>query len=263
MSGTASVPTQFAAAVTATGAQLDANYSTIVAYINDPTNRNNFAVDSGTTNTVVLSFSPAVVGGYTTGLEITFKAAATNAGAVVVNANGLGNKNFLNPDGTALSGGQMMAGSTYKGVYDGTSFIGIGFGSAGAAATQAQMETATALNVFASPGTMKYSPFAAKAWAACSATGGTLTTYISTGISSITRTGTGSFTVVFATPFSSANYAVLPGAVGDYGGAQSPRVIMIGTAFTPTTSSVAIFISQGSGPEDPVRFSFAIFGDLP
>jgi hypothetical protein len=86
---TASVPNTFASAVTATGLQLDTNYNTIVAYLNEPLNRNNYAADSGNTNTIVLTFSPAV-SAYSAGLEITFKAANTNSGAAVINANSLG-----------------------------------------------------------------------------------------------------------------------------------------------------------------------------
>lgn len=125
MSGAfAGVPNAFANAVTATGLQLDQNNNTLTAYLNDPTNRSNYAADgSSGTNTVVLTFSPPVVGGYTAGLGIAFKPAITNSGAVVVNANGLGNKNIVVPGGAALISGQLQAGDVYQAQYDGTRFV--------------------------------------------------------------------------------------------------------------------------------------------
>src|SRR5262245_46658956 len=105
MSGTSSVPNTFASAVTATGQQLDTNFGTIVAYINDPTNRNNYAADTGGTNTIALAFSPAVAG-FTGGLELTFKAANTNTGGVILIPNSAGTRTLVNSDGSALSPGQ-------------------------------------------------------------------------------------------------------------------------------------------------------------
>lgn len=124
MSGTASVANTFQSAVTATGLQLDNNFATIVAYINDPTNRNNYAADSGNTATFAIALSPAP-GGYTAGLEITFKAANANAAAAQVNVNSLGAKNIVDQNGQSLILNAMPAGSIVKAVYDGTRFVAI------------------------------------------------------------------------------------------------------------------------------------------
>ena len=208
MSGTAGVSNLFANAVTATGAQLDANYSTIVAYINDPTNRNNYAVDTGSTNTVVLTYAPAVVGGYTTGLEICFKAGNTNSGATVVNANGLGNVSLVNPDGSALSSAQITIGSIYDAAYDGTRFVGIGF-NAGAFASAAQVSAAASINTSVTPGRMQNSPVAAKAWASWNGTNtGTITAAASYNVTQIVRQAAGTYAAVITTPFADTNYSV-------------------------------------------------------
>lgn len=121
MSGTASVPTQFQAAVTATGLQLDNNFSTIVAYLNDPTNRTNYGTDGGTTNTLVINPSPPVATGYSAGLTITFRAAFSSSGAVVANVSGLGNASVLDQQGRQLTVSAIIQGSVYQMAHNGTS----------------------------------------------------------------------------------------------------------------------------------------------
>lgn len=200
MSGTASVPNTFASAVTATGQQLDSNFSTLVAYINDPTNRNNYAVDSGSTNTVALAFSPPITG-FSGGLELTFKAAATNTGGVVVVANSIGTRTLVNSNGSALSAGQIVAGGVYKAIDDGTRAVFIGPITA---ATKAQMQTATAGGLFVTPSVAQYAPGAAKAWALWSGTAtGTITALTSYNVGNIVRGGTGTYTISMVTGFAS------------------------------------------------------------
>src|SRR5262252_5218169 len=109
MSGVLSIPNQFATALSSTVGALDVNFNTITAYVNDPTNRNNYVADTGSTNTIALAFSPPVVGGYTTGLDITWKQAFTNTSAVVINANTIGAASLVNHDGSAMVGGQLIS----------------------------------------------------------------------------------------------------------------------------------------------------------
>lgn len=129
MSGVLTIANAFTNAVTATGAQLDANFGSVTAYINDPTNRNNYAPDTGGTNTIALSFSPAVTG-FTGGLELTFKAANTNTGGVILIANSAGTRTVVNADGSGLSAGQIQAGAVYKVIDDGTRAVMISAGAA-------------------------------------------------------------------------------------------------------------------------------------
>lgn len=121
MSGTASVPTQFQSAVTATGQQLDNNFSTIVAYLNDPTNRMNYGADGGSTNTLVINPTPALSTGYSAGVTIIFRAAFSNTGAVVANVSGLGNASVLDQQGRQLTVSAIIAGCMYQIAYNGTS----------------------------------------------------------------------------------------------------------------------------------------------
>lgn len=247
MSGTASVPNTFASAVTATGAQLDANYTTIVAYVNNPTNRNNYAADGAATNTVVLSFAPAIVGGYTAGLELTWKWGVTNTGGVVLNANGLGNVAVVNPDGTALSAGQGQAGSIGKAVSDGTRFIFLA--SSATPASAAQVSAAVTLVPFVSPGRMQNHPGVAKAWAVWNGTAtGTIVAGASYNIGSIARLGTGTYTLSFTTAMASDNYAA---------------AAMRGNAFVnvyATTGCEVVFNNTSGTPADHTKVSYIFFG---
>ena len=87
-----------------------------------------------------------------------------------------------------------------------------------AVATQAQLETATSIVTFTSPGRQQYHPSAVKAW--CRWNAGT-TIDASYNITSITDTGTGDWTVNIATDFSGANYHAVYSAldIGTAGGA--------------------------------------------
>lgn len=250
MSGTAGVANLFASAVTATGAQLDANYSTIVAYINDPTNRNNYAVDTGSTNTVVLTFAPPLVGGYTTGLEICFKAANTNSGAMVVNANNLGNVNFVATGGAAFSSGQITLGGMYDAVYDGTQFVSIGVGQSGAA-TAAQVSAAVSLTTFVPPGRVQNHPGAAKAWGSITATYGILSSY---NVASVGTAGTGTITINFTTAMQDTKYVALASgaAAGNF---------LITVSNRTTTACVVNIRNSTNGATQDSDFTFAIYGN--
>lgn len=232
MSGTASVPTQFAAAVTATGLQLDNNFNTVVAYLNDPTNRNNFAVSSGT-GTYAVTISPPP-GGYTAGLEITFQAGNTNTAAVALNVNGLGVVNMLNQDSSALTVSQIIANGVYKSVYNGTNFI------------------------FQNPNNgISGSLGGAKAWALFTANTtltATITVLASFGVSSIYRAGTGSFMVTFTQPFSNTNYVAV-------GCASALGFSVYADNAIRTTASVMIGVTgAGGGAGATSQVNFVIYG---
>ena len=79
-------------------------------------------IDSGSTNTIVVTPSPTV-GSYTAGLTLEIKVAVTNTGAVTINANGLGAQALKKGNGTtALVAGDLVAGQIIKVEYDGTNF---------------------------------------------------------------------------------------------------------------------------------------------
>lgn len=90
-------------------------------------------VNATGTNTLTVTLAP-VPASYTTNMTITFKAAATNTGAVTLNVNSLGAKNIQKASSgalAALSSGDLTIGAFYTVRYDGTQFVlegGVGGG---------------------------------------------------------------------------------------------------------------------------------------
>lgn len=259
MSGSLSIPNAFAAAVTATGLQLDNNFNTITAYINDPTNRNNYGTDSGGTNTIAIAFTPAV-SGFTGGLELTFKAANTNTGGVVLIPNSIGTRTVVNADGSALSSGQIQAGSVYKAIDDGTRAI---FIQPAIPATQAQVQTATGSATFLTPGVVKYHYGVAKgeAWWNGTATG-TLTgsqLSITGNISSIARTGAGTWSFTLSSAFANTQFVVLSGSSPTAGMSLTQELASGRT----TAGFVITAINAATAAVDIISGNVAVWGALP
>jgi hypothetical protein len=71
-------------------------------------------------------------------------------------------------------------------------------------ASQAQMEAASATDVLASPGRLRNHPGVAKAWVKFNTAG---TIAASHNVTSVTKNGTGDWTITFTTAFSSVNYS--------------------------------------------------------
>jgi hypothetical protein len=79
------------------------------------------------TDTITASVSPSLTA-YGVGQTFKFIAAATNTGAVTINISALGAKSIVKNGSTALSAGELVSGSMYQIVYDGTNFQLIGAG---------------------------------------------------------------------------------------------------------------------------------------
>lgn len=251
MSGTVTVATQFANAVTATGAQLDANFGTICAYINDPTNRNNFSGDGAATNTVVLTFSPPVVGGYTAGLGLTWKWGQTNTGATVINANGLGNINLVNQDGSALAAGQGQAGGIGAAVYDGTRAIYL---VPPAPASVAQMQATATVAAFVSPQRQAQHPLHPKAATVWNGTStGTITPVYAHNVANVVKNSAGNYTVNLITPMTAT---IFPCAVTAHdAGSVTSRV-----SSTNASQVVVITTNSAFNAADASFVSVHVFG---
>jgi hypothetical protein len=122
-----------------------------------------------------------------------------------------------------------------------------------AAATQAQMETATSNTVAVTPLSTNWHPGVAKCWGRASGDGATLN--VSHNVTSITDTGTGQLTVTIATDFSSQYYSVCALAGADSGAR------MIGTNNVNTGSFVLQSYNDAGTFTDPGSYSWACFGD--
>lgn len=73
------------------------------------------------TDTITATTSPALTA-YAVGQLFNFVAAGTNTGAVTINISGLGAKSIKQSGSTALVGGDLVSGTTYQIMYDGTNF---------------------------------------------------------------------------------------------------------------------------------------------
>lgn len=134
------VPNTFASATTTIPlSQLDADFSTVIGYLNDLSNYSNYAVDIGTANAVVVNFSSGITTTtLTAGLAILFKASNTNTGSttlnVQVNSSSIGSGTIKAADGTNLSAGTITSGGVYSVVYNGTNFVMVSGAGSGAVA---------------------------------------------------------------------------------------------------------------------------------
>lgn len=126
------------------------------------------------------------------------------------------------------------------------------------AATQAQMEAASATDVYVSPGRTQYHPGVAKAWIVFNGTGSPAVTASHNMDSSITDHGTGEYTVSFTTDFSSAAYALA--------GFSTESSALSNCFVTSTTDSVAgtkrITVVKHDGTlTDGTAISLVAYGD--
>ena len=129
--------------------------------------------------------------------------------------------------------------------------------SATVLATQAEMETGTALTSFVTPGRTQYHPGVAKAWCHIAADGtitGSADYEDAYNIASITDTGTGDRTVVWDTDFSQTTYTV----VSSWG---DNTVAGYASFLTYATGSVRIIIAANAGGNADAPTGQAAYGD--
>lgn len=79
-------------------------------------------VDTGSVNAYLITFA-ANFSAYSDGIAIYWIPSHTNTGASTINVNGLGVKNIINQDGTALIAGQLVANQIAFILYKGGSFL--------------------------------------------------------------------------------------------------------------------------------------------
>lgn len=231
--------------------QLDTNFADITGFVNNPYNRNNFALDGGTTNSIQITLD-AVPGAYTAGLEVGWRQQITNTGAPTLNINALGAKSVLNQGGGAIAAGQLVAGVTYKAIYNGTAFYTI---SSGTASTQAEMQTATTSVSFVTPASLKFGPGVAKAagWINGTATGTITGAFGTLYGATASNSGTGTYNIVFSTAMANTQFVVLaqPYHTSFSVPVETTRTTAGFTIITLTSATVAMA---------PVGISFSVFG---
>jgi hypothetical protein len=123
------------------------------------------------------------------------------------------------------------------------------------AASQAEMETGSSTSVAVTPGRLKYSPSAAKAWATWSSDG---TLYADHNVDSITDNDVGDFTVVFTTDFSDALYASIL-SISD---TNPPRIIGFTNKLAGSVDVISRDATTGVMADSSGRYNIACFGDI-
>lgn len=109
--------------------------------------------------------------------------------------------------------------------------------TSGNVAVQSDQETATSTTLAVTPGRQQFHPSASKAFVKFTgqATNGACVITASYNVSGVSRTATGSYTITFATAFSSANYACfvtqVVGATNGWGQVQSEAAGSVSVAF--------------------------------
>lgn len=128
-------------------------------------------------------------------------------------------------------------------------------------ATQADMETPSSATLAVTPAVVINHPGVAKAWVVFNGSG---TIQASYNVSSVTRNGTGDFTVNFSVTMSSATYGVI--AIPTNAGANDATSTMTPQQSGRTTTSVrlnAIYYGGGNNNAfDPALSTVTIFGDI-
>lgn len=128
------------------------------------------------------------------------------------------------------------------------------------AATQAQQETGTSTTTVVTPGRQHYHPSAAKAWGVFAGSTGVINASYNT--TSITRSGTGQYTINHTAGFSSGNYSAV------FGSNPSGSAVFCGHAITSQGSTTCSIQTYGVtstptvGGQDPDFVTYAMFGDF-
>ncbi len=99
-----------------------AGHDAFATHLADFTQQIPYAVTAGSANAYTASTTPALPA-LVIGVAITVKFHVANTGASTLNWNGRGAKSIKNPDGTAVTSGDLASGGVYTLRYDGTNFI--------------------------------------------------------------------------------------------------------------------------------------------
>lgn len=89
--------------------------------VNNIQQQSTYLNDTGVADVYVVAFAEPIIG-YTSGLQVTFKAVNANTGASTLDVDGFGPKSIKKNSITALTSGDILAGQIITVVYDGTNF---------------------------------------------------------------------------------------------------------------------------------------------
>lgn len=121
--GAAALRSDLAASTGAALVGTDDGYGTVQQSLDGANNKGvKYGVDTGSTNSIQVAFSPPDTE-YITGELLLIKPANSNTGATTINKNSLGNKSLVNRDGSSLDPNMILSNQIFECVYDGTNYV--------------------------------------------------------------------------------------------------------------------------------------------
>jgi hypothetical protein len=130
-----------------------------------------------------------------------------------------------------------------------------------AVAGQSDMETPSSTAIIVTPARVQYHPGVAKAWVVFDGTSGSPSAAAGHNITSITKNGTGDYTITFTTAFSSANYAAIVTA-GQGSTGTGGFIVSAPQTSNPTTTTYRIQTNSNvTTPADAKYVQAVFFGD--
>ena len=131
-------------------------------------------------------------------------------------------------------------------------------------ATQAEMEAASSLVKYVSPGNLNWHPAACKAWVKAGVTGNVLSSW---NITSLSDTGTGDVAVTIATDFSGADAYCASMSVQRINSTGAVANLRVGTIKTASMAAGSVSMDCWDGTattsviKDPTSWHLTMFGD--
>ena len=128
-------------------------------------------------------------------------------------------------------------------------------------AIQSEMESASSTTLAVTPGRVKYHPAVAKWWVSFQGSDGTVVA--SHNVDSVTRHGTGEYTVTVTTDISGSEYAVFATATSSSNTANNAFAVSV-LSSGQAAGTCRVFCNRSSGAldSDPVRVNVFAFGDF-
>jgi hypothetical protein len=208
---------------------------------------NNVIIGNGTS--AVGFVAPGTSGNLLTSNGTTWTSAAPVAAGTVTSVSGTGSASGLTLSGTVTTSGSLTLSGTVNSLSAGTYAINI---SGNAATATSATSATTATNLSTASGAAP--SFSARAWVNFDNNG---SIRASGNVSSVTKNGTGDFTINFTTAMPDENYAIT--GFASVSGAGAITGVSGGGSFSQTTSSCRVITAGTGGPANAETACVVIF----
>ena len=230
-----------------------------------------FCTDTGAADAYAIAPAiPLTAQAQALGKVFRFRAGNANTGASTLDASALGPQPLRKLNNVPLVAGDIAAGQVLKVQWDGANWqlltptpndtpdASETVKGKVELADQTEVEADTSTTLVPPVARLKNSPGVAKAWVKFSGAAGAI--QASYNVTSVTKNGTGDFTINFTTPFSSPDYVVqiMVKSLNDTNVGQG----VVSTADTGLAGSKRIRTPDNTGFVDPPEVYFVAFGDL-